>query len=168
MDSQKVCILSDTHGFLDPRILPFLDDCVEVWHAGDFGGLEIADQLKARLPLRGVYGNIDGPEVRREYPEALSFTFAGVKVSMLHIGGKPGKYPAQARALLTSEKPDLYICGHSHIMRAMPDPKYNTFHLNPGACGNQGFHDVKTIVFIHFSEGKMARMEVAELGLRGR
>ena len=165
--SRKVCILSDTHGFCDPKIAAQVHDCEEIWHAGDFGGLEVAEALGALLPLRGVYGNIDGPEVRRRFPEVLRFEFEGVRVLMVHIGGKPGKYPADVRKLLLAEPPDLFLCGHSHILRAMPDPKHKTFHLNPGACGNQGFHDVKTLVKLTLGDGKMTRLEVFELGSRG-
>ena len=163
----KICILSDTHGHYDPQIEGYLEDCREIWHAGDFGGLEVADQLRALRPLRGVYGNIDGSDVRREFPEVLRFVYEGVKVLMIHIGGKPGKYPAQVRKLLLEDPPDLFICGHSHILRAMPDEKFKTFHLNPGACGNQGIHLVKTIVRLRINEGKMTRLEVIELGSRG-
>ena len=163
----KVCILSDTHGYLDPRIESYLEECGEIWHGGDFGGLEVADQLRSWRPLRGVYGNIDGPDVRREFPEVLRFVYRGVKILMVHIGGKPGKYPAPVRKLLLEDPPDLFICGHSHILRAMPDAKFKTFHLNPGACGQQGFHQVKTIVRLRFSESRMSRLEVIELGARG-
>ena len=162
----KVCVLSDTHGYLDPKLIPHLQGCQEIWHAGDFGGLEVAQALRTHLPLRGVYGNIDGPELRREFPEALTFDCAGYRIAMMHIGGRPGKYPVAARKLLESYQPHLFICGHSHILRAMPDAKYNTFYLNPGACGQEGFHMVKTIVHLSFAGGA-TRIEVLELGPRG-
>jgi putative phosphoesterase len=162
----KVCILADTHGYLDPKIMPHLEGCCEIWHGGDFGGLEVAEGLRRLLPLRGVYGNIDGPEVRRQFPETLCFEFAGYRVAMIHIGGKPGKVPVLARKLIESYLPHIYICGHSHILRAGPDIKLNTFHINPGACGQQGFHQMKTLVRLDFEGGK-TRLEVVELGPRG-
>jgi putative phosphoesterase len=162
----KVCILSDTHGFLDSRIPAQLKDCTEIWHAGDFGGLGVADRLKQMLPLRGVFGNIDDSAVQRQYPEVLRFECEGVRVMMVHIGGKPGTAPP-VRKLLLAEPCDLFICGHSHILRAMPDPKFKHFHLNPGACGNQGFHQIRTLVRLNFEGGKMRGLEVIELGARG-
>lgn len=165
----RIGLLSDTHGFLDERVFHYFAECDEVWHAGDFGTLEVADRLRAFKPLRGVYGNIDDARIRAEFPEDLRFDCAGVPVFMTHIGGYPGRYNARVRALLEADPPTggLFICGHSHILKIMPDRKLDFLHINPGACGNQGWHQVRTLVRLTLAAGGIGGVEVIELGRRG-
>lgn len=160
-------LLSDTHGFLDPKIFHHFKDCDEVWHAGDVGPANLLDELEQFKPLRVVYGNIDGTDVRVRTPLNEAFTVAGLKVFMTHIGGYPGRYTPRVRKLLEEEKPGLYICGHSHILKVMPDAKRGLIHMNPGACGKHGFHQVRTLLRFRITEGKLHDVEVIELGLRG-
>jgi putative phosphoesterase len=162
-------LLSDTHSVLDERILVHFDACDEVWHAGDFGSMDVADRLRAFKPLRGVYGNIDDKTIRAEYPEDLRFTIEGVPVFMTHIGGYPGKYTPRVRQLLQADPPrgGLFICGHSHILKVIPDPKGGFLHLNPGACGNEGWHQVKTLLRFRVQSGKVEQLELIELGKKG-
>lgn len=143
---QRIGLLSDTHGFINPRILDFFSNCDEIWHAGDIGNTETADKLTAFKPLRAVYGNIDGTQLRMSYPKNQVFLSEGVKVLMTHIGGYPGRYEKEARQLIDSEKPGMFICGHSHILKVMYDKKHELLHINPGAAGNSGFHNVITCV----------------------
>ncbi len=161
-------LLSDTHSFLDPKVLHHFAEVDEIWHAGDFGSLDVIDQLKALKPLRGVYGNIDNATIRREYPEVLHFECDGVPILMTHIAGYPGKYTPKARILLETDAPakGIFICGHSHILKAMPDKKYDFLHLNPGACGNEGWHAVKTLMRLKLDAGKILGLEVIEIGNR--
>lgn len=155
-------LISDTHGYINPRILDFFASCDEVWHAGDIGNLETADKLSAFKPLKAVYGNIDGTDVQVSYPKNQVFVCSEVKVLMTHIGGYPGRYEKEARQLIQSEKPGLFISGHSHILKVMYDKKYNLLHINPGAAGNSGFHHVITCVRFVI-EGKDIRdLEVFE------
>ena len=164
----RIGLLSDTHSFLDPKILDHFAECDEIWHAGDIGDLEVARQLEAFRPFRAVYGNIDTPEARAIYPENLIFTLEGVKVLITHIGGYPGRYSARLRRLLGEHRPRLYICGHSHILKVMPDAERDLLHVNPGACGRHGFHKMRTIVRFTLEAAGVKDMEVVELGLRGR
>ena len=142
----SIGLLSDTHGSVHPRILDFFSNCDEIWHAGDIGNVELADQLSAFKPFTAVYGNIDGTELRISYPKNQIFSCDEVKVLMTHIGGYPGRYEREARQLIENEKPGLFICGHSHILKVMYDKKYSLLHINPGAAGNSGFHNVITCV----------------------
>lgn len=162
-------LMSDTHGVLDERIFEHFAACDEVWHAGDFGSLEVVDRLRAFKPLRGVYGNIDDARIRAEMPEDLRFTCAGVPVFMTHIGGYPGKYAPRVRKILQADPPrgGLFVCGHSHILKVMPDRALDFLHINPGACGNEGWHRVKTLVRVRLGEGTIQGVEVIELGPRG-
>ncbi len=161
-------ILSDTHGYLDPKLFDFFAPCDEVWHGGDWGSYEeTAVKLKAFKPLRGVYGNIDGQDIRIEYPERLVFEVEGLKVFITHIGGYPGHYSAGIMPILLQEKPKLFICGHSHILKVMRDEKLNNMlHINPGAAGVHGFHKVRTAIRLHIEAGRMHGLEVMELGPR--
>ena len=165
---KRIGLLSDTHGYLHPSILQHFAGCDEVWHAGDIGSAEVADELEAFKPLRAVYGNIDGRELRLRYPEDLYFECGGVKVFITHIGGYPGKYPARIKKARAEKRPGLFICGHSHILKVMPDPGFQLLHINPGACGKEGFHKVSTVVRFGLKEGRVVELEVVELGLRGR
>jgi uncharacterized protein len=165
---KRIGLLSDTHSYLDPTILVHFAECDEVWHAGDIGSEAVADQLEAIKPFRAVYGNIDGGPLRRRYSEDLLFTCEGVKVFITHIGGYPGKYPARIKQILQEERPGLFICGHSHILKVMPDRVYHLLHINPGACGREGFHRMNTVVRFSLDLGQVKDLEVIELGLRGK
>ncbi len=165
---KKILLLSDTHGHLDQKIIKYINQADEVWHAGDIGSTAVADDISALKTLRGVFGNIDGHELRRQFPENQIFSSEGVKVLMTHIGGYPGRYNARVRNLILQEKPQLYICGHSHILKVIPDHKNNLLHMNPGACGIQGFHRVRTLLRFTLSRGKIENLEAIELGIRGK
>ncbi|RYU74774.1 metallophosphoesterase family protein [Hymenobacter persicinus] len=161
---KKIGLLSDTHSYLDDRILHHLRGCDEIWHAGDFGTAEVAERLAEVAPLRGVYGNIDGRGVRLTQPLVQAFELEGLKVLMTHIGGYPGHYAPAARPLLAQEHPGLFITGHSHILKVMPDPKLHLLHLNPGAAGRHGFHRVRTLLRFEVAEGKVQQLQAIELG----
>jgi putative phosphoesterase len=156
-------ILSDTHGYLHPRVIEFFTRVDEIWHAGDMGDISVARQLMKLKPLRAVYGNIDGGDVRTEFPEVMIFQVEQVKVLMTHIGGYPGHYDPRARQMLEQEKPKLFVCGHSHILKVMYDQKYELLHINPGAAGKYGMH--KSITAIRFViEGENMRdLEVLDI-----
>ena len=162
----KIGLLSDTHGYLDPEIFRHFKDCNEIWHAGDFGIAEVSDQLNSKYILRGVYGNVDGQDIRITYPAELNFVCDGLKVYMTHIGGYPGNYSPTAKNSIEKNKPGLFICGHSHILKVMPDKKYNLLHMNPGAAGKHGFHKFRTILRFAIDGGKIKDVEAIELGLR--
>lgn len=162
----NILLLSDTHNYMDDRILDYAEKADEIWHAGDIGNLEVADQLKAVRPLRAVYGNIDNSEIREEYPLNQIFEVEGVKVFLTHIGGYPGRYSARVKSILLEEKPKLYICGHSHILKVMHDKKLNLLHMNPGAAGNVGMHYVRTMLRFQLNQSKIENLEVIELGKR--
>lgn len=162
----KIGLLSDTHGFLDDKIFDNFKDCDEIWHAGDFGNIALAERLAAFRPLRGVFGNIDGAELRTAYPETAVFSCEGLKVVMRHIGGYPGRYAAGIVPLLEAERPGLFISGHSHILKVMNDRKYGLLHVNPGAAGKEGFHRVRTVIRFSIKEARICDMEVIELSKR--
>jgi putative phosphoesterase len=162
----KILLLSDTHNYLDEKIWKYVDGCDEIWHAGDVGTISVLDELKKRKPLRAVYGNIDGKDVRIEYPKNLIFDCEEVKVYITHIGGYPGKYVAEPKAIIKQEKPKLFICGHSHILKVMYDNENEVLHMNPGACGIHGFHQVKTMLRFEISGAEIKNLEVIELGRR--
>lgn len=163
----RIGLLSDSHGFLDEAIFEYFADCDEVWHAGDFGP-EVLEKLEAFKPVRGVFGNIDGPAVRAAVPKDLVWTCEGVRVYMTHIGGYPGAYDRQARPTLLAERPALFICGHSHIARVMRDPALGLLHMNPGACGHHGWHQVRTLLRFSITDTKIHDVAAIELGPRGR
>lgn len=161
-------LLSDTHGFLDKRIFEFFNNVDEVWHAGDAGSVELLDELKKFKPLRAVYGNIDDARLRTEYPEDNRFIIEGLDVWITHIGGYPGHYSARVRNILQAKPPNVFVCGHSHILRVMRDAKYNNMLcLNPGAAGIHGFHKIKTMLRFTLDNKKVTSMEAIELGKRG-
>lgn len=163
----KIGLLSDTHSWLDDQILRLLSDRDEIWHAGDFGSMDVADRLHEVAPLRGVYGNIDGQDIRQLYPKVLRFEASGLDVLMTHIGGYPGKYHPDVRNLIKENPPQLYITGHSHILKIMPDKKLNNLlHINPGAAGKHGFHQVRTMVRFTIEAGQVRDLQVLELGKR--
>lgn len=155
--------MSDTHSYLHPDVFRYFDKVDEIWHAGDLGNIELADKLEAFKPFRAVYGNIDGAELRVRYPLHLHFELEQVKVYITHIGGYPGKYAPGVREELLKNVPKLFICGHSHILKVMPDPALQLLHINPGACGIQGWHKVKTLLRFELSEGNISQLEVIEL-----
>jgi uncharacterized protein len=158
----RIGLLSDTHSSMNPRILEFFSDCDEIWHAGDIGNLETADSLSAFKTFRAVYGNIDGAMLRAAYPKNLVFHCEDVKVLITHIGGYPGKYEKETRLLIEQEKPTLFICGHSHILKVMFDKKYELLHINPGAAGNSGFHHLITCVKFVIDGKNIRDLEVFE------
>ncbi len=163
----RIGLLSDTHGFSPPELWTYFGNVDEVWHAGDFGNRELMDEIRAHKPLRAVWGNIDGPEIRREIPELLEFRAEDLKVSMLHIGGYPGKYTKAAKESLDRYKPGLFISGHSHILKVIFDPARDCLHINPGAAGHQGWHHMRTFVRFGINGSKIENCEVIELGRRG-
>jgi hypothetical protein len=162
----KIGLLSDTHSYLDPKIFHYFAEVDEIWHAGDIGSIEVIDKLKAFKPLRAVYGNIDDHIIRTEFPEFNRFSCEKVEVLITHIAGKPGKYAKPAFDALNQKKPKLFICGHSHILLVKMDTKYNMLWMNPGACGNKGFHGVKTILRFEIDGEKIQNLEAIELGKR--
>ncbi len=155
-------IISDTHGFLHPDVFKYFAHCDEIWHAGDFGD-GVAEKLEAFKPLRGVYGNIDSPALRKTYPEQIVFDCEKVKVLIRHIGGYPPKYNAETKRELLLHRPKLFIDGHSHILKIMYDDKLGCLHINPGAAGNQGWHKVKTLVTLDIDGSDMKNCKVIEL-----
>ncbi|MEI6435795.1 MAG: metallophosphoesterase family protein [Bacteroidota bacterium] len=159
----RIGILSDTHGYIHPRIPEFFSAVDEIWHAGDIGDIRIAHQLRELKPLRAVFGNIDGQSVRLEYPEVNHFRVEQVKVIMTHIGGYPGHYDFRARLLIEQEKPKLFICGHSHILKVIYDPKFELLHVNPGAAGKYGIHKSITAIRMIIDGNNMRNMEVLDL-----
>jgi putative phosphoesterase len=165
----KIGLLSDTHTFLDEKIFEYFSEVDEIWHAGDIGDLATADALEAFKPLRAVYGNIDGHELRIRYPEDQVFVMEGVSVWMTHIGGFPPRYDQRTKAIVTKWNPKLFICGHSHILKIMPDVKRpGSLCINPGAAGKHGFHIEKTIVRFELKAAKIENLEVIKLGKRAK
>ncbi len=161
----KILLLSDTHSYLDDQILKYCKEADEIWHSGDFGNAAVSDTLSAIKPLKGVYGNIDGQELRKMHPEINIFHAGGLKVMMIHIGGYPGRYPTIVKEKIRATLPDVFICGHSHILKVNRDPMFsNMICINPGAAGRNGFHQVRTMVRMEISSGKVNSLEVIELG----
>lgn len=163
----RILLLSDTHSYINDQILKFVKQADEVWHAGDIGDLKVIDAIKKLKPLRAVYGNIDNKEARAEFPLDNFFTIENVSVFMTHIGGYPYKYNARVKQELTLKKPDLYICGHSHILKVMRDAKLDVLHMNPGAAGKHGFHSIRTMLRFVIDNKEIKDLEVIELGKRG-
>ena len=162
----KILLISDTHGYIDERILAYASQADEVWHAGDIGNLKVTDKLQKTAKLRAVYGNIDNTEIRKEFPLHNRFKIDDLDVWITHIGGYPGKYSPAVREEIRENPPQLFICGHSHILKVMPDKKLNLLHMNPGACGIYGFHQVRTMLRFEINSGKIENPEVIELGKR--
>lgn len=160
---KKIGLLSDTHGFIDPKVYSFFADCDEIWHAGDFGNVETADALAAFKPLRGAYGNIDDSRMRLIFPKNNKFTCEGVKVWITHIGGYPGHYEQSVKAGLINEAPNLFICGHSHILKVVFDKHFNMLCMNPGAAGDYGFHKVKTLLRFEIDKSNIQNLEIMEI-----
>jgi len=162
----RIGLISDTHNYLDDAVFKHFEQCDEIWHAGDFGTAQIADALKAFKPLKGVYGNIDGYDIRSEYPEKLRWKCEDVEVLMTHIGGYPGRYAPAIRPEIVANPPQLFIAGHSHILKVIYDDKLKCLHMNPGAAGKSGWHKVRTLIRFVIDGRNMKNCEVIELGPR--
>ena len=163
----KIGLISDTHNYLDTQVLDYFSDCDEIWHAGDFGTIKIADQLKEVAPLVGVYGNIDGQDIRTEYPLHQRFNCEGLDVWMTHIGGIPGRYCIPIREEMQNNTPEIFICGHSHILKVARDQQMEKMlYINPGAAGRHGFQTERTIMRFAIHSGKIENVEVINLGSR--
>lgn len=160
---KRIGLLSDTHSYLNPKISEFFADCDEIWHAGDIGNLETAKTLASIKRLRAVTGNIDGNDLKSFYPHYQDFMCEGIKILILHIGGYPGKYTAEARQLIRELKPRVFITGHSHILKVINDPKNNLLHINPGAAGKQGMHQIATLVRFVIDGEEIKDLEIMEL-----
>lgn len=165
----KIGLIADTHNYLDPQIAEYFSDRDEIWHAGDFGTIAISDELNKIAPLIGVYGNIDGQDIRKTYPLHQRFEREGVRVWMTHIGGIPGRYCIPIREELVKNPPELFICGHSHILKIARDQSLNKMlYMNPGAAGKQGFQVYRTVVRFSVHKGKVQDVEVINLGKIGQ
>lgn len=159
----KIGLLSDTHGYIDDKLLDFFKGCDEIWHAGDIGSIDVADALAAYKPFRAVYGNIDGQDVRITYPKHQRFLCEQVDVWMTHIGGYPNNYSFEVKPEIFQNPPKLFISGHSHILKVMHDEKLKTLHINPGAAGKEGFHKVRTAVRFIIDDTEIKDLEVVEM-----
>lgn len=163
---RRIGLLSDTHGYIDERILKLLSETDEVWHAGDIGNLTVVDEIEKIKPLVAVYGNIDGNRARMRFPLHQRFVCEGLDVWITHIGGYPGRYSPAIRSELYTNPPKLFICGHSHILKVMFDKKLQLMHMNPGAAGNVGFHLKRTMLRFSIEKGELKDLEAIELGDR--
>jgi len=164
----KVGLISDTHNYLDPQVHEYFKECDEIWHAGDFGNMEIVDELREVAPVVGVYGNIDGQDIRKEFPLHQRFEKDGINIWMTHIGGTLGRYCIPIREEMENNPPDVFICGHSHILKIGRDEEKNKMlFINPGAAGKQGFQVYRTCVRFDIEDGKIHNMEVINLGKLG-
>ena len=160
----RIGLISDTHGYLDDAVFKHFKDCDEIWHAGDFGNVELADQISSAKPIKGVYGNIDGQDIKTVFPEQIVFMCEEVKVMIRHIGGSPPNYNPATRKELAIQQPQLFICGHSHILKVIYDAKFDCLHMNPGAAGKHGWHKVRTIITFNIDGKEMKNCNVIELG----
>lgn len=163
---KKIILISDTHSHLDEKLFKYIHEADEVWHAGDVGDINVLNRIEKLKPLRAVYGNIDGKDIRASYPEHLVFNCESVRVYITHIGGYPGKYQSKAREYIIKEKPKLFICGHSHILKVIYDETFQLLHMNPGACGIHGFHLMKTALRFTIDGAEIKDLAVIELGKR--
>ena len=159
---KKILLISDTHGFIDDKITTHCKNSDEIWHAGDIGNYSIVESLKKIKPLRAVHGNIDNQSIRNEFGIDCKFSIGQIKVWMTHIGGYPGNYKKRILEGLHEDKPDLFICGHSHILKIIHDRKYNFLHINPGAIGKHGFHQKRKMVRFIIDNGDINNLEVIE------
>lgn len=159
---KKILLLSDTHSYIDDGILKYVQQADEVWHAGDIGDILVTDQIKALKPLKAVYGNIDNATIRAEFPLNLRFMCEEVDVWITHIGGYPPKYNTRTREVIKQNPPRLFICGHSHILKVIPDKTLDLIHMNPGAAGKHGFHKVRTMLRFTIDGSKIEHLEVIE------
>ena len=164
----KIGLLSDTHGYLDPKVFKYFEGVDEIWHAGDVGTPEVLEELRNFKPTIAVQGNIDGDKLRQECKESEIFEREGMHVIITHIAAKPPKYNQKVLSCIKQYKPKLLVCGHSHILKVMPDKINNLLFMNPGAAGKHGFHKVKTLLRFDLEKGEIKNLEVVELGLRTR
>lgn len=162
----KIGLLSDTHNYLDPAIYDYFQDCDELWHAGDIGTSDLLNQLQKFKSTRVVYGNIDSTDLQRDLPEDLWFDCEGAKVLITHIAGKPPRYNKRVLGVIGANPPNILVCGHSHILRVIYDKTNQLLYLNPGACGRQGIHKIRTLLRFEILDGAARNMEVIELGTR--
>jgi len=162
----RIGLLSDTHNYLNPAVFEHFKDCDEVWHAGDIGSLPIIDAIAEFKPVRAVYGNIDGTDIRKSFPEHLMFKCEDMKVWITHIGGYPNRYDNRVKTLINKNPPDLFICGHSHILKVIYDKKLRLLHINPGAAGKYGFQKVSTLIRFSIDKNEVKDLQVIELGKR--
>jgi putative phosphoesterase len=160
---KKIVLLSDTHSALDERFLPHLEDANEIWHAGDIGDIGVLENLEKTTKVRAVYGNIDNHIIRSATKEFINFKCEEVNVLITHIGGYPGKYTKGIKEKIQKVRPNLFICGHSHILKVIFDKKFNLLHMNPGAAGNYGVHKVKTILKFKIDKENITDLKVIEL-----
>lgn len=163
---KKILLISDTHSYLEPKLIKHIKEADEVWHAGDIGSIELCLEIEKLKPFKAVYGNIDDKDIRITYPENLFFNCEELPVFITHIGGYPGKYPSKIKELIKENKTKLFICGHSHILKVMYDKDLEHLHINPGACGVHGFHKVKTVVRFEIEGTEIKNLAVIELGNR--
>jgi len=163
---KKILLLSDTHSYIDNQILKFVKQADEVWHAGDIGNIEVIDQIKKIKPVRAVFGNIDDHLIRSEFPLDEKFTIENVNIWITHIGGYPNRYDARIKEEIAKNPPKLFISGHSHILKVMFDKKLNLLHMNPGAAGKHGFHQVRTMLRFEINDDKISNLEIIELEKR--
>lgn len=163
----KILLLSDTHGHIDDKILKYAAQADEIWHAGDIGSLSVTDALESHKPLRAVYGNIDDHIIQKEFPLDNRFQCEQVDVWITHIGGYPPKYNSRTRKEIKENPPKIFISGHSHILKVMRDKNLDVLHMNPGACGKIGFHQVRTMLRFEIDGADIKNLEVIELGKRG-
>lgn len=164
----KIGLISDSHSYMEEDVLKHLRDCDEIWHAGDIGDISVIEKLETLdIPLQVVYGNIDTKPLQVEFPEDILFNREGIKIFMTHIGGYPPRYVRRVRQILERERPNLYVCGHSHILKVMPDRSLDLLHMNPGAIGHHGIHHMRTMLTFHLRDSKIEEVAVVELGKRG-
>jgi uncharacterized protein len=163
---KKILLISDTHNHLDKKLIKYIQEVDEVWHAGDIGNIGVCKDIEKLKHFKAVYGNVDGQDIRVTFPEQLIFRCEDVTVFITHIGGYPNKYPAKIKQQLLEHKPQLFICGHSHILKVMYDKELNLLHMNPGACGVHGFHTIKTALKFEIEGKEIKNLAVIELGSR--
>lgn len=160
---KKIGIISDTHNHLDEKFTPFLEQCDEIWHAGDIGSVELAEKIATIKPLKAVSGNIDDYKTRLIYPQTLRFKQENIDIFITHIGGYPGKYSPAVKKILETNPPQIFVCGHSHILKVMFDKKYNCLTINPGAAGQYGQQTVRTAIRLTLDNGNIKDLEICEL-----
>ena len=161
---KKILLLSDSHGYIDKKIIKYFDDIDQVWHAGDIGNIMVCETILKTKPLKAVFGNIDNFEIREKFQEDLNFHCEGLKIYITHIGGYPGNYNKRVKKVIEETRPNVFICGHSHILKVIYDKKNDLLHMNPGACGLQGFHKKRTMLKFNIENKKITNLNVIELG----
>ena len=162
----NILLISDTHSYLDPKLIKHIEEADEVWHAGDIGSIDVTEEIKKIKTLKAVHGNIDDQVVRNEFPKNLIFMCEDVKIFITHICGQPTNYTKEVKELILEEKPQVFICGHSHILKVMYQKQFEVLHLNPGACGSHGFHQIKTALRFVIDKDQIKDLAIIELGPR--